>query len=164
VTRSSGHPSTRPWLVRRPGAGATIEHPAITGRVGAGGDVYSRTVERRVLIIEEDPDVRRELARALELAGARAELASDGVAGLARLREGPVPSVILLDLRTPRLRGEEFLREVRRDPRYEGVPVITMTVGSDRTAAHDLVAHLRKPFDLDDLLAIILSLSEADAA
>lgn len=121
-------------------------------------------MEKRVLIIEDDADVRGELARALELVGVRADVAKDGVAGLARLREEPVPSVILLDLRMPRLGGEEFLTAMRRDPRYERVPVITMTAGTDRTSGHDVVAHLRKPFDLEDLLAIILSLSEANAA
>jgi len=118
----------------------------------------------RTLIIEDDADVREALALALEDAGVAVEVAVDGADGLARLRAGPPPAVILLDLRMPRLGGEEFLHEMRADPRYEHVPVITMTAGADATDDPEVLAHLHKPFDLEDLLQIVLSLTGASAA
>jgi two-component system chemotaxis response regulator CheY len=121
-------------------------------------------VRRRVLVIEDDADVRSALADALAGAGVLPVVAVDGLDGLERLRAGPPPSAILLDLRMPRLGGAEFLRAMRADPRYEHVPVITMTAGSEPTDDHEVVAHLHKPFDLEDLLQIVLSLSESHAA
>lgn len=121
-------------------------------------------MRRRVLIIEDDADVRTALADALTDAGVQAVVAVDGLDGLERLRAGPPPSAILLDLRMPRLGGEDFLRQMRADPRYEHVPVITMTAGSEPTDDREVVAHLHKPFDLDDLLQLVLSLFEAHAA
>ncbi len=119
---------------------------------------------KRILIIEDDADVREALADALRDAGLAVDVAVDGMDGLDRLREGTPPSLILLDLRMPRLCGEEFLRTLRGDEAFEDVPVITMTAGTDPAESADVVAHLHKPFDLHDLLAIVLSVVGASAA
>ncbi|HEX9305940.1 MAG TPA: response regulator [Anaeromyxobacter sp.] len=120
-------------------------------------------MQRRILIIEDDDDIRAALAEAMEDAGADVVVAADGIDGLARLREGPRPVVILLDLRMPRLGGEEFLREMRADARFEHVPVITMTGGSSVADGSDIVARLHKPIDVDGLRQIVESLFEAAA-
>lgn len=120
--------------------------------------------ERHILVIEDDADVRAALAEALGDAGLSVHLAVDGVNGLEQLRRGPRPSVIVLDLRMPRLGGLEFLHEMRADPRFEHIPVITMTAGTEPPDAREVLAHLDKPFDLDDLLEIVLSLTGANAA
>lgn len=119
--------------------------------------------ERHILVIEDDADVRSALAEALRDAGLCVDLAADGAEALEQLRAGPAPSVIVLDLRMPRLGGIELLRELRADPRFEHLPVITMTAGTDPGDGR-VLAHLEKPFDLDDLLEIVLSLTEASAA
>lgn len=121
-------------------------------------------MHRRVLIIEDDRDVRVELADALRDAGLAPDVACDGAEGLERLRAGPAPALILLDLRLPRLGGEEFLEALRADPLYEHVPVITMTAGLGAPDPDAVVAHLHKPFDLDDLLGIVLSICELQPA
>ncbi|HEY6099562.1 MAG TPA: response regulator, partial [Anaeromyxobacter sp.] len=112
----------------------------------------------------DDDDIRAALAEALADAGLHVQLAADGMSGLEQLRSGARPSVILLDLRMPRLGGLEFLREMRADSRFEQIPVITMTAGAGSPASHEVLAHLHKPFDLQDLLALVLSLTEASAA
>lgn len=117
----------------------------------------------RVLIVEDDPDIRDALADAMRDAGADVDVAGDGLEALERLRAGPLPAVILLDLRLPRLAGEEFLREMRADPRFEHLPVITMTGGTGNPQGNDIVARLHKPIDLDDLRQIVFSLFEAAA-
>ncbi len=120
-------------------------------------------MQRRILIIEDDADIREALADAMRDAGAEVVVAADGVDGLARLRDGARPVVILLDLRMPRLGGEEFLREMRADPRFEHIPVITMTAGSSVAEGTDIVARLHKPFDVDDLRQIVESLFDVAA-
>jgi len=119
---------------------------------------------KRILVIEDDADVRDSLRELLETAGVQVALAHDGVEGLERLREGPPPSAILLDLRLPRLGGTEFLLTMRADPRWERIPVVTMTAGQETAEDPGVHAHLRKPFDFDDLLQIVLTLCEPDAA
>ncbi len=119
---------------------------------------------RTILLVEDDAEMRRTLAGALESHEIRVSIAADGIEALERLRSGPPPSVVLLDLRLPRLAGEEVLREMRKDPRYENVPVITMTAGVDGTPDHEVVVRLHKPFDVSALLEILLSLFEASAA
>jgi DNA-binding response OmpR family regulator len=115
------------------------------------------TLRKRILIIEDDPDVREALADALRASGLAVDVAEDGIAGLDCLRAGPVPSLILLDLRLPRLCGEEFLATMRDDEEYAHVPVITMTAGEDPADGADVVAHLHKPFDFQGLLQIVLA-------
>jgi CheY-like chemotaxis protein len=117
----------------------------------------------RILIVEDDADYREALSAAMSGAGAEVAVAADGVEALAQLRSGPRPSVILLDQRLPRLGGEDFLREIRSDPRFEGVPVITMTGGGGSGGENGVVTPLRRPVDVDDLRAIVLSLFEAAA-
>lgn len=118
----------------------------------------------RILIIEDDAGVREALAAGLLDAGLAVDVAGDGIDGLERLRAGPVPSLILLDLRLPRLCGDAFLRALRDDETYSHVPVITMTAGGAAAEDGEVVAHLRKPFDLRDLLQIVLSVVGVSAA
>lgn len=119
---------------------------------------------KHILVIEDDPDVRDSLREGLELAGVRVLLARDGAEGLSHLQEGPRPAAILLDLRMPRLGGEGFLRALRADARFDHVPVVTMTAGREEPRGRGVAAHLRKPFDLDALLRVVVCLCEAAAA
>lgn len=114
---------------------------------------------RRVLVIEDDRLAREQLADALREDGLEVATAEDGLAGLQRLHAGWVPRVILLDVYMPRLDGESFLRAIRADPRYADLPVITVTA-AENPPHGDVLAHVHKPFDMEDLLAIVRSLCE----
>jgi CheY-like chemotaxis protein len=113
--------------------------------------------------VEDEADLRDSLAEALGESGVDVAVACDGLDALERLRAGLVPSVILADLKMPRLGGEAFVAAIREEPRWSDIPVITMTAGIDEPAT-PVAAHLEKPFDFGDLLAIIVSLCEADAS
>jgi CheY-like chemotaxis protein len=118
-----------------------------------------------ILVIEDDAGVREALSKVLGDAGLRVEVATDGLTGLERLRKGARPSVIVLDLQMPRLCGVEFLHEMRADPRFEHIPVITMSGGgADPARDEDRRADVQRPFDPEDLLGIVLSLTEPSAA
>jgi CheY-like chemotaxis protein len=119
---------------------------------------------RRILIVEDDADIREALAEAMRDAGADVVVAEDGIDALGKLRSGACPAVILLDLRLPRLGGNEFLVELRSERRFENVPVITMTAGSSRAEGDEIVARLSKPFDVDDLRQIVESLFDGASA
>ncbi|WP_242342538.1 response regulator [Anaeromyxobacter terrae] len=110
---------------------------------------------RRVLLIEQDTAVRASLSAALAGRGAEVVVASDGADGLARLEDGAAPAVVLLGLRQPRLGSEAFVTAMRADPRFADVPVITM-------AGDGHHRHGPTPFDVDDVLALVLSLCDPD--
>ncbi len=79
-----------------------------------------------ILVVEDDVDTRRWLARALEGEGWQVIEAENGRVALERLAETP-PDLILLDLMMPEMDGFEFLAELRRDGAVREVPVVVIT-------------------------------------
>jgi CheY-like chemotaxis protein len=111
----------------------------------------------KVLVVEDDDELRQALAATLARLGVEVDEARDGVEGLERLSGGPLPGAILLDLIMPRLGGEGFLVAVRSQPRLAAIPVITITGGPPH-ADPRVASHLTKPFDVDELSRILASL------
>jgi CheY-like chemotaxis protein len=120
--------------------------------------------DRLVLLVEDDPDdvdlLRRAFRRATS--GLRLEHAEDGERAVARLsdEEAPVPAVVLLDLKLPRMSGFEVLRWMRADPRVRSVPVVVLTssrLRGDVGQAYDLGAnsYLVKPTAPEALAAMM---------
>lgn len=114
----------------------------------------------RVLVIDDDPDIRRLVHAALEIEGYEIRHAVNGRQGLEVLGAW-TPDLILLDIGMPVMDGREFLKRYREDGRAQAKVVIF-------TAAHDPVlaaegmqgdALLAKPFDLDDLYAVVARLA-----
>jgi DNA-binding response OmpR family regulator len=97
-------------------------------------------VGRNVLLVEDDPRVRRVLHLALEDEGYHVDEAGSGEEGLATLASRP-PDVVLLDLMLPGADGFSVCREIRRG---SAVPVIIV---SARTDSHDVVAGLEAGAD-----------------
>ena len=81
---------------------------------------------RQVLIVDDDPEARRWLARALTAEGWQTSEAEHGRAALARVRERR-PDLILLDLLMPEMDGFEFLARLQAEPKAPRVPVIVVT-------------------------------------
>lgn len=116
-----------------------------------------------VLIVEDDPDTREMLTALLTTEGFYAVGAEDGLEGLHLLRtvkrRAPdVPCLVLLDLKMPRLGGDEFRRAQLGDPIVASVPIAVMSGAIDaREHAETLgaVATLTKPIDLDVLLDVV---------
>lgn len=124
----------------------------------------------RVLIIDDDKDVRQTIAKMLAESGCEISHAGNGSEGMARIREKPTTSVVIVDLIMPDMEGIETIREIRRiDP---NIPIIAMSGGSAvdyLAAALKLGADcaLRKPFRkaaLLDLLKNLPDLRDAGAA
>jgi CheY-like chemotaxis protein len=87
---------------------------------------------RSVLIVEDDPDTRASLRRALTAEGWLVREAEHGRAALDQLGDGPV-DLVLLDLMMPEMDGFEFLAEFRRRADGQDVPVVVVTA-ADLTA------------------------------
>jgi DNA-binding response OmpR family regulator len=116
-----------------------------------------------VLIVEDDPDTREMLAALLATEGFHAVGAEDGLEALhllrtVRHRAPDVPCLVLLDLKMPRLSGNEFRRAQLGDPSVAGVPIAVMSGAVDaeeRAQTLGAVATLTKPIDFDALLAVV---------
>lgn len=109
-----------------------------------------------VLVIDDDRLVRDALADVLTSAGYRVTLAENGTAGLRHFADGGY-HVIVTDVRMPGPDGWEVARRVREVSADVGI--VVMSAGLDHRAPADADSHrlatLPKPFDLQDLLAII---------
>jgi CheY-like chemotaxis protein len=114
---------------------------------------------RPILVVDDDAAVRQLLIGLLTEEGYRVLDAPDGAAALARVQV-TAPSLILLDMRMPVLDGWEFARRYRAGPGPHA-PIICVTAAVDagavaaRGAQIGAVASLSKPFDLDELLAVV---------
>jgi two-component system, OmpR family, response regulator MprA len=113
-----------------------------------------------VLIVEDDPNVRTALTRALSYEGYTVAAAEDGGRGLEAVTQNP-PDVIVLDVMMPFVDGLEMCRRLRA--KGDATPILMLTAlgeVSDRVDGLDAGAddYLMKPFALDELLARVRAL------
>lgn len=109
----------------------------------------------RVLIVDDEPDIRATVAAMLEIEGYIVAEAANGAEALLAI-EQRAPDVILLDMRMPVLDGWGFAAELRR--RGHRTPIVVMTAARD--AAHwaseiAAAAFVSKPFGFDDLIGAV---------
>jgi two-component system chemotaxis response regulator CheY len=107
----------------------------------------------RILVVEDDDEIRSVTVDALADEGYAVDQAVDGAAALDCAAAAP-PDLILLDMRMPILSGWDFVREYRGRPGTHA-PIVVMSAASDteaRAAEVDADGVLIKPFDLDVLL------------
>jgi two-component system KDP operon response regulator KdpE len=111
-------------------------------------------VSTRVLVVDDEPQIRRALAINLRARGYDVELAEDGRAAL-DLAARCHPDVVVLDLGLPELDGVDVIKGLRG---WSRVPIIVLSVRDaegDKVAALDAGAddYVTKPFGMDELLA-----------
>ncbi|MCX8071714.1 MAG: response regulator transcription factor [Candidatus Binatia bacterium] len=112
---------------------------------------------RRVLVVEDDPDILELLRFNLQQEGYAVTTATDGAAALEKARR-QTPDLVVLDLALPTLPGLEVCRRLREDPVLRRVPVIMVTAKADeadRIVGLELGAddYVTKPFSVRELLA-----------
>jgi two-component system KDP operon response regulator KdpE len=108
----------------------------------------------RILVVDDEQQVRRALVRSLEGHSYQVRESVDGTAALAAF-EGFKPDVVLLDLMLPDMSGVDVCRELRAK---HSTPIIMLSVvGEERAKVEALDAgaddYLTKPFGMDELLA-----------
>lgn len=126
--------------------------------------VESSSAPVRLLVVDDEPQIRRFLDISLRAQGYKVDLAANGREGLeqAVLHR---PDLIVLDIGLPDLDGHAVLRELRR---WSDVPVIMLTVRADeseKVAALDAGAndYVTKPFGTEELMARVRSLLRSHA-
>jgi DNA-binding response OmpR family regulator len=119
----------------------------------------------RVLVIEDDEEVREAIATELLDAGHEVMRAADGAAALQMLAEKAErsPDVILLDLMMPHMDGQLFRLRQLEDSRFSSIPTLVMTAREiDKKTRSELgeALILRKPFEAHVLLAALQDIVE----
>ena len=92
--------------------------------------------EKRVLVVDDEPDVRNFLATCIEDAGFRVDTAVDGQDALEKVFADP-PDLMTLDMVMPRKSGIKVLRELRADERFAKLPVIVITAHANTDLGSD---------------------------
>lgn len=112
----------------------------------------------RLMVVDDDSDIRDSLADVLGDEGYDVTLAKDGADALQKLRTGPLPGLILLDWMMPECDGATFRAQQKLDPTIAAVPVVLLTADANtqrKMAELDAVAYLTKPVDLVRLLGVL---------
>ena len=132
--------------------------PEAPGSVAAaiGTETNSRDAEVRILIADDNSDMREYVARLL---GARwaVETVSDGLAALESIRKRP-PTLVVTDVMMPRMDGFQLLREIRNDPVTRRISVVMLSArAGEESRVEGLEAgaddYIVKPFTARELVA-----------
>lgn len=117
--------------------------------------------QKKILIIEDEADIRIQLETRLRHYGFVVELAGNGEAGLLLIEQSR-PDLVILDLNLPTIQGEDVCKQIRESDvaHTSGIPIIMLTArGSDVDRIIGKVigadAYMTKPFRPDELLAQI---------
>ncbi len=114
---------------------------------------------RRLLVVDDESDIRLSLGLALRLAGHEVLEADDGATAVQLVVEEE-PEAMLLDLRLPDLDGWEVLARLQRLGRFPALPVVVGSADADPAARRRALelgcaGYLVKPFEPADLLAVL---------
>ncbi len=145
---SEGRGKGSEFCVRLPLSTLRPDGPALST---TGGD----DVPLRVVIVEDNADVRLMLKTLLEYMGHQVEVASDGLSG-AELIERTHPDVALVDIGLPHLNGYQIARRIRTTEAYRDVYLTALTgygqpADQDKALTSGFDAHLAKPVSLEQL-------------
>ena len=115
----------------------------------------------RILVVEDERPMRRNLVTILKMESFDVVEAEDGRKGLAAAREHR-PDLIFCDITMPGLDGHGVLRELRADPKTAGIPLVFLTARGDKSdfrTGMNLGAddYLVKPVQVEELLQVIRS-------
>lgn len=116
-------------------------------------------MSQKILIIEDQATMRRNVALMLQLEGYNALTAANGVEGLETARREH-PDLILCDVMMPEMDGHDCLRALREDESLRHTPFIFLTAKGDRNDVREGLglgadAYLTKPVVREDLLSAV---------
>ncbi|MCS6797947.1 MAG: response regulator [Myxococcota bacterium] len=111
---------------------------------------------KRILVVEDEDDVRRLVVRILSTLG-ECEEARNGADALARLQQQPTPDLVVSDVMMPVMDGLTLVRRMKAEPHLARIPVLLLTA---KNTPRDVVAginvgarhYVTKPFKSEELL------------
>jgi len=105
----------------------------------------------RVLVVDDEPDLRFVLRRVFERAGHEVFEAGDGAAALRSVAQSR-PDLVVTDIMMPVMDGVELISRLRAEPGTKEIPILSVSGDWQLAACADAV--LAKPFDWKELIAV----------
>jgi CheY-like chemotaxis protein len=151
---ATGQPAAPATAGRTPSLTST---PAARSRPTAEPKAAAPKAAVRVLVVDDDPELRRLVCRVLLGKGMQVEEASRGLEALNHIKSSP-PDLILLDAMLPEMHGFDICRKIKSSERYGHIPVIMISsiyrgwrIARDLQENYGVAAFLEKPFTIDML-------------
>jgi CheY-like chemotaxis protein len=119
-----------------------------------------------ILIVDDELAIAEVLASILDDAGYKVVIAANGKQALSRLAETR-PSLIITDFMMPVVGGAELIAALKGDRQLRDIPVVVMTSvpeGKVKEKIKGFDGYLRKPFQLREVLGIVLKLAGPSVA
>ncbi|NJP10593.1 MAG: response regulator transcription factor [Leptolyngbyaceae cyanobacterium RU_5_1] len=122
----------------------------------------------QLLLVDDEPGLREAVQAYLEDSGFAVDVASNAREGLELARQ-KLPDLVITDIMMPQVDGYQFLKQLREEPQLKTLPVVFLTargMTADRIQGYNAGcdAYLSKPFDPDELVAIVNNLLEKQNA
>jgi DNA-binding NarL/FixJ family response regulator len=122
----------------------------------------------QLLLVDDEPGLREAVKDYLQESGFNVKVASNAREGWEFMQQNP-PDLVISDIMMPQVDGYQFLKQLREDPRFKALPVVFLTakgMTSDRIQGYQagVDAYLPKPFDPDELVAIVENLLQRRGA
>ena len=119
---------------------------------------------KRVLIVDDSPTVRTQIARLLDEAGFETTEASDGVDGIEKLEANGDVRLVILDVNMPRMSGLDMLEKVKQNGHYQDLAIIMLTSEGQKSTVErakraGAKGWIVKPFNPALLLAAVQKLT-----
>jgi len=145
--------------------GESAEIPAGGALAAGDADCPPHLLGLRILVVDDEPDARELLLAELSRCGAVVELAETAAEALQRVSDW-LPDALISDIGLPQMDGYMLIKAIRKLPQEQGgrTPAIALTAyasSQDRSRAFlaGFQAHLAKPIELQELLAVLASIS-----
>ena len=122
----------------------------------------------RILLVDDEPSIVKMVGKRLEVEGFEVSVAMDGQEGLQKA-QSQQQDLIILDLMLPKLNGYEVCGILKRDSRYEKIPVLMLSARAQEKDEKEGMAvganaFMRKPFKSQELVEKIKSLLQGTPA
>ncbi|BAZ81882.1 response regulator transcription factor [Sphaerospermopsis kisseleviana CS-549] len=116
----------------------------------------------QLLLVDDEPGLREAVKDYLQESGFSVQVASNAREGWELMQQN-TPDLVISDIMMPQVDGYQFLKQLREDPRFQALPVVFLTakgMTGDRIQGYQagVDAYLPKPFDPDELIAIVENL------
>ncbi len=121
-------------------------------------------MNKRILIVDDEPDIVELLGMRLRKSGYEILTAVDGMEGLEKARK-EIPDLVILDVMMPRMDGFQVCRLLKFDEKYKKIPIMMLTSRgqeSDKSLGKEVSAdaYLPKPYEINVLLKEVKRLLE----
>jgi len=113
----------------------------------------------KILLIDDDPQMRKLISDFMSHQGHEVIIAQDGAFGVS-MTALEYPDIILLDMMMPVMSGPEALDMIKREPGLSGIPVVVVSANDDPDLQQQMfnagiAAYIQKPVDLPALLSCV---------